>query len=545
MPSSRPRPADAFAPRVLQGTFTIQSRIAARRTRGAGGASSWPLTSSLQLLPAAAGRPLPDAVLQRMESAFRASFSDVRVHVDPEASRIGALAFTVGSSIYFANGQYRPETMQGQRLLAHELTHVLQQRAGRVKNAFGTGVAVVADPALEAEADQLGAAAAAHMMAAGGRANEMRPSWHLAGASAGLVQPKVQAPTPFTLSRTPLAGSAYRVTVATRGTVVGSVDVRPRGAAAELVNLAVQPQHRQHGAGAALLQEAARTASQRGLSRVTLTASDTGSGRLVHWYRRLGFVPTGAGVTSRTTMSANARTLQQLRMPHIVAPMASPTQIKPAARRMAVIQRMDSAAMEVEPTVATQSTDVDIDPLLTWLKANDPGKQKSNFSVGVTTTGSLIISKVGGLGSGAAIVVELRKELKKSYSGRTVYLAAAFNTAYSSGNHAEMCVVAAAAAMGATLRRVRCTHPNCRYCAATLAHLGIGGGSITEGQPSNQATWAHPIISGAFGTQFGAGESDSVEALKTYNKSGYKSKPSRDCGNCGDSRVSGSYEKLE
>lgn len=95
------------------------------------------------------GRPLPDNVRQKMESFFNTDFSDVQIHVGQEASSIGALAFTQGSHLYFAPGQYNPNSHQGQQLLGHELTHVLQQRAGRVRNPFGSGVAVVQDIAME------------------------------------------------------------------------------------------------------------------------------------------------------------------------------------------------------------------------------------------------------------------------------------------------------------------------------------------------------------------------------------------------------------
>ncbi|MBP2312809.1 DUF4157 domain-containing protein [Azospirillum soli] len=108
------------------------------------------------------GRPLPDGVRQKMESFFKADFSDVRVHVGSEAPSIGALAFTLGSNLYFAPGQYNPDTPHGQQLLGHELTHVVQQRAGRVRNPFGSGIAVVQDPGLEAEADRMGMRAASH-----------------------------------------------------------------------------------------------------------------------------------------------------------------------------------------------------------------------------------------------------------------------------------------------------------------------------------------------------------------------------------------------
>ena len=106
------------------------------------------------------GLPLPDDVRAKMETAFGADFSDVRVHIGREASSLGAIAYTWGSNIHFAPGQYNPHTLQGQKLLGHELWHVVQQKSGRVKNPFGGGVAVVQDHALEAEADRMGIKAA-------------------------------------------------------------------------------------------------------------------------------------------------------------------------------------------------------------------------------------------------------------------------------------------------------------------------------------------------------------------------------------------------
>jgi hypothetical protein len=112
-------------------------------------------------LAASGGKPLPDAVRGKMEAALGANFSNVRVHVGPQAERIGAIAFTMGNEIYFAQGRYRPDTLEGQELLGHELAHVVQQRAGRVRNPLGAGLAVVQDHALEAEADRMGRHAAA------------------------------------------------------------------------------------------------------------------------------------------------------------------------------------------------------------------------------------------------------------------------------------------------------------------------------------------------------------------------------------------------
>jgi acyl carrier protein len=146
-------PVPAFSPRPA----TVQRR-------GTGGAFA--VEAGTLGLTSGGGRPLPDAVRGKMEAALGADFSNVRVHVGPQADRIGAIAFTVGTDIYFAPGRYQPETLHGQELLGHELAHVVQQRAGRVRNPLGSGLAVVQDHALEAEADRLGRHAAAHRVAA-------------------------------------------------------------------------------------------------------------------------------------------------------------------------------------------------------------------------------------------------------------------------------------------------------------------------------------------------------------------------------------------
>jgi hypothetical protein len=104
--------------------------------------------------------PLPEPVRAKMEEALSADFSDVRIHVGSEATAIGAIAYTWGTHIHFAPGHYNPWSQHGQEVLGHELWHVVQQKAGRVRNPYGSGVAVVQDHALEAEADRMGRQAA-------------------------------------------------------------------------------------------------------------------------------------------------------------------------------------------------------------------------------------------------------------------------------------------------------------------------------------------------------------------------------------------------
>src|SRR5438132_2465817 len=78
------------------------------------------------------GQPLSSSVRALFEPRFGQDFREVRLHTGGRAAdaarAVHARAFTAGPDIVFGNGQYRPETRDGQRLLAHELTHTLQQR---------------------------------------------------------------------------------------------------------------------------------------------------------------------------------------------------------------------------------------------------------------------------------------------------------------------------------------------------------------------------------------------------------------------------------
>lgn len=80
------------------------------------------------------GQPLDASTCDFMESRFGQDFSQVQIHTNPQAAAsaraLNAHAYTVGSHIAFGEGQYAPATMSGQRLLAHELTHVVQQQGG-------------------------------------------------------------------------------------------------------------------------------------------------------------------------------------------------------------------------------------------------------------------------------------------------------------------------------------------------------------------------------------------------------------------------------
>jgi len=76
-----------------------------------------------------------------MEQRFGHDFSRVRVHADAKAQMsaqaVNANAYTVGNDIVFASGRYLPGLAEGRRLLAHELTHVVQQRRGIQEDSAG------------------------------------------------------------------------------------------------------------------------------------------------------------------------------------------------------------------------------------------------------------------------------------------------------------------------------------------------------------------------------------------------------------------------
>ena len=162
-----PAPAMVRRPAVaIQGTLAPGTVQRVRNIHGRNGlqmkAAPGVEAFEVNLQRKSGGWILPKEVQRKMESALGGDFSDVRIHVGSEVAAIGAIAFTWGSDIHFAPGYYNPHSIQGQQLLGHELAHVLQQRAGRVRNPFGNGTAVVQDHALEAEADRLGMKAAMH-----------------------------------------------------------------------------------------------------------------------------------------------------------------------------------------------------------------------------------------------------------------------------------------------------------------------------------------------------------------------------------------------
>lgn len=82
------------------------------------------------------GQPLDTQARSFFEPRFGYSFDQVRIHTDARAAEsaraVNALAYTVGNNVVFGAGQYKPDSTDGRRLMAHELTHVVQQKAARI-----------------------------------------------------------------------------------------------------------------------------------------------------------------------------------------------------------------------------------------------------------------------------------------------------------------------------------------------------------------------------------------------------------------------------
>ncbi|MEA5420467.1 DUF4157 domain-containing protein [Spirulina sp. CCNP1310] len=110
---------------------TVQMKpIVQRQGASAGGAASPELERSIQR-ERGKGQTLSESLRNPLENAFGADFSGVRIHTDNTADQLNqsiqAKAFTTGQDVFFRQGAYAPESKSGQALLAHELTHTIQQ----------------------------------------------------------------------------------------------------------------------------------------------------------------------------------------------------------------------------------------------------------------------------------------------------------------------------------------------------------------------------------------------------------------------------------
>jgi hypothetical protein len=130
--------------------------------KGEGDVSTVPEGFEAAMQQSGSGQPLDDGTRSFMESQFGQDFGDVKIHTDNAAAeasqQIQAQAFTTGRDIYFGKGGFQPQTSAGKETLAHELTHVIQQKADPVSGTSIGGGLSISDPAdpYEQAASQVG-----------------------------------------------------------------------------------------------------------------------------------------------------------------------------------------------------------------------------------------------------------------------------------------------------------------------------------------------------------------------------------------------------
>ncbi len=155
-------PARKDPPRISRfGTSRWSAQRAADGPEGSPGTSRAvdPRVASQIQGSLAGGSPLPMGTRRFMEPRFRADFRNVRIHTGGQAAvlnrRLNANAFAVGNNVFFGEGKFRPETPDGKELIAHELTHTVQQggapRVPSVRRSEDVGIVQRTPPQVQRE----------------------------------------------------------------------------------------------------------------------------------------------------------------------------------------------------------------------------------------------------------------------------------------------------------------------------------------------------------------------------------------------------------
>jgi hypothetical protein len=160
------------------------------------------------------------------------------------------------------------------------------------------------------------------------------------------------------------------------------------------------------------------------------------------------------------------------------------------------VQTPPHIAPAIAPTVIGRTA---ADAIIQWLNGNGYGGA-TNYTAGVLNNDDLMISKVGGVTARTGAIAQLGIEIQARgyHTGRRIYLAQKF-TNDSASNHAEMCILAAAAARGQTVQYMKCTGDHCPYCAETMSANRVTLGNPIS--PKSQQGWAHPFHRLFYGTQ--------------------------------------------
>jgi len=181
------RPADRPSPLTMPSALIGLQRLAGNESVSALLTSDGEEEASpvRDVVGSGGGAPLDAGARSFLEERLGADFSDVRVHTgaraDESARSIEAQAYTVGTDVVFRSGVYEPESPAGRHVLAHELAHVVQQKAGPVAGSPAPGGISVSHPSDPFE--QAAERAADHVMA-----GAPAPAVPAAGAEAATAQ---------------------------------------------------------------------------------------------------------------------------------------------------------------------------------------------------------------------------------------------------------------------------------------------------------------------------------------------------------------------
>ena len=185
-PLARGAPLDPATVLRLQrasGNASVAALVEGRRPalqRAASSGEDEERSPVLDVVGRGGGRPLEPELRSDMEQRLGHDFGDVRVHSDGAAGEsarsVGAHAYTVGSEVVFQPSTWAPGTPDGRRMLAHELTHVVQQRSGPVDGTPTAGGVSVSHPSdrFEQEAARVSEQAVAGPAPAAGGAGVQR-----------------------------------------------------------------------------------------------------------------------------------------------------------------------------------------------------------------------------------------------------------------------------------------------------------------------------------------------------------------------------------
>ncbi|MCW5599988.1 DUF4157 domain-containing protein [Nitrosomonas sp.] len=157
-PEVQPKCTACEAEEVEENVANLQRKPLLQKQADGSLAASGDATHRLQRTQGS-GQRLDKSTRTRMESAFGTDLSSIRIHTDSQAIQLnrdlGAQAFTHGSDVYFNSGKYDPHSKSGERLLAHELTHTVQQGATPTTGKLQTNL-IQRDTECEAEEEERG-----------------------------------------------------------------------------------------------------------------------------------------------------------------------------------------------------------------------------------------------------------------------------------------------------------------------------------------------------------------------------------------------------